>query len=139
MTTFIKNTYLYLVTLPDRLYPFRCEIEGQWVRGRRSYEQAVERALVQHGLHRLGYKLTLYRETFHFVGSVVLVVAATIVSKTFFGSETALYVLLGTVIVALFFQEFYLHPKLYGQRYKKGVIDLLSWITPMAAYFFLFK
>lgn len=125
------------MTLPDRLYPFSCEIEGTLVRGRRSYEQAVERALETYGLNRLGYKLTLYREFFHFLGSVIFIIVATLLSKIFFGSDTALYVLLGAAVTALFFQEFYLHPKLYGQHFKKGATDLFVWLAPMASYFFL--
>lgn len=127
------------MTLPDRLYPFACQVEGSWVRGRRSYEQAVEQALETYGLNRLGYKLTIYRETFHFLGSIICIVLAALLSKLLFGSDTALYAVLVAAVVALFYQEFYLHPKLYGQHYQKGVTDLLAWLTPMAAYFFLFK
>lgn len=134
----MKNLYLFLVTLPDRLYPFRNDIGGQLVRGQQSYQQAVNRALETYGFNRLGYKLTLYRETFHLLGSIIVIVLATVVSKTLFGSDTALYVLLGTAIAALFFQEFYVHPKLYGQHFKKGVTDILVWVTPMVAYFVLF-
>lgn len=134
----LVNMYLYLVTIPDRLYPFKCQIEGQWVRGRRSYEQAVNQALQTYGLHRLGFKLMVYRQAFHFLGSVLFIVAATVVSQELIGSERALYVLLCAAIIALAFQEFYVHPRLYGQRARKGVIDLLAWVTPMALYFFFF-
>lgn len=132
------DVYLYIVTIPDRLYPFKCEIEGQWVRGKRSYEQAVNEALETYGLHRLGFKLMFYRQTFHFLGSVLFIVAATLVSQELIGSERALYVLLFAAIIALAFQEFYVHPRLYGQKVKKGVIDLAAWVVPIALYFFFF-
>src|SRR3989344_7765710 len=121
-----KNTYGYFLTLPDRMYPFACEVGGEWVRGRRSYEQAAARALENYGLGRLGYKLMLYRELFHFAGSILFIISATLISKILFGSEVALYVLLAAAIMALSFQEFYVHPKHYGQRARKGVID---WLT----------
>jgi hypothetical protein len=121
------------------MYPFACEVEGHLVRGRRSYEQAVAHALEVYGLDRLGYKLTLYRELFHFIGSIIFILLATLVSKIFFGSDVALYVLLGAAVVALSFQEFYMHPKMYGQHPRKGIADWLAWVTPIATYFFLFK
>ena len=127
------------MTLPDRLYPFRNEIEGKWVRGQRSYEQAVKQALEKYGLGRLGYKLMLYRETFHFLGSILFIVSATIISKNLFGSDAALYVLLLAAIVALAFQEFYVHPKSYGQKARKGIADWLVWVAPMVIYLLLFR
>jgi len=134
-----KKTYGFFLTLPDRFYPFSCKVGGRWVRGRRSYERAAARAFKVYGLGRLGYKLTLYRETFHFIGSILFIMSATFLSKNFFGSEAALYVLLWTAIAALSFQEFYVHPKKYGQRAKKGVIDWLTWVVPIALYAFLFS
>lgn len=135
----MRNLYHYFVVLPDRLYPFKCKIGGKIVRGQRSYEQAVNRALKLYGLNRLGYKLTLYREVFHLIGSITFILIATVVSKELFGSDTALYVLFGAAVVALFFQEFYVHPKFYGQHYQKSVVDWLAWVLPMASYFFLFR
>lgn len=136
MRSAFKNTYGYLVTLPDRLYPFKSEIEGQFVRGRRSYEQAVEKALSVYGEGRLGYKLMLYREAFHFVGSILFITFATLVSRDLFGSDVALYVLLSAAILALAYQEFYVHPKTFGQHVRKGVTDYLVWVVPMLVYIF---
>lgn len=135
----IRKSYTFIVTLPDRLYPFKNEIEGKWVRGQRSYEQAVNRALEQYGLGRLGYKLMLYRETFHFLGSILFIVSATFISKQLFGSDIALYVLLAAAVIALAFQEFYVHPKNYGQHTRKGVADWLVWVAPMVVYLVFFK
>ena len=127
------------MTLPDRLYPFACKVGGRRVRGRRSYERAAARAFKRYGLGRLGYKLTLYRETFHFIGSVIFIMLATLLSKRLFGSEAALYVLLAAAIAALSFQEFYVHPKNYGQHARKGIIDWLTWVTPMVLYLLFFN
>ena len=68
----------------------------------------------------------------------MFIVAAALISKTFFGSDSAVSVLLVAAVAALFFQEFYLHPKLYGQQYKKGMADLFAWVTPIAVYLYLF-
>ena len=102
----------------------------------RSYERTAARAFKRYGLGRVGYKLTLYRETFHFFGSILFIISATFLSKNFFGSEAALYVLLWTAVAALSFQEFYVHPKKYGQHVKKGVIDWFTWVVPIALYVF---
>ncbi len=138
MSFLVKKTYEYFITLPDRFYPFANEIEGQWVRGRRSYERAATRAYRKYGAGRLGYKLDLYRELFHFLGSIMFITLATFISHRFFGGDTALYVLFGAAIFALSYQEFYLHPRRYKQRFGKGLTDWLTWVTPMLAYIFLF-
>lgn len=136
MKAFLKKAYLYIESLPDRLYPFACEIEGRIVRGRQSYLRAVDRALEKYGPNRLGYKLMVYRGAFHFIGSVFFIVFATLVSRELFGSEIALYVLLGVAIAGLFFQEFYSHPKRYQQARHKGVTDWLTWVIPMMIYIY---
>ncbi|MBC7836197.1 hypothetical protein H7X87_00250 [Acetobacteraceae bacterium] len=136
MRWLIVNLYVFFVTFPDRFYPFACKANGQWVRGRRSYERAVARALKKHGVGRIGYKLTLYREVFHFVGSILFIVGATVISQNFFGSDAALYFLLYAAIVALTFQEFYLHPKQYSQHFRKGILDWFVWVVPMLIYIF---
>ena len=132
----LANFYLLLVTLPDHLYPFKNEVDGKLRRGIRSYKKAVAKAQRKYGPGHLGYKLSLYRETFHFAGSLLFIVLATLVSKDFLGSEMALYVLLYAAIAALTYQEFYVHPKRYGQHLKKGIVDWSFWVLPML--FFLF-
>lgn len=128
--------YATLVSIPEHFYPFACKVEGKWVRGLKSYQHAVKHSMKVYGPGRLGYKLMLYRELLHFVGSILFIVSATLISKDLFGSEIALYVLLGAAILALSFQEFYLHPKLYKQRTRKGVIDWFTWVMPMITYLF---
>ena len=137
MSHLIGNIYWLFVTLPDHFYPFANEINGRRIRGMRSYQKAVARALKKNGAGRMGYKLTLYRQTFHFAGSIIFIVLATFLAKNFFGSEVALYFLLYTAIVALNFQEFYLHPKRYGQHLKKGVIDWSFWVLPILFYIYV--
>ena len=134
MRQFFRKAYEFTETLPDRLYPFASEIEGHWVRGRSSYLHALNKAFETYGPHRLGYKLIVYRATFHFLGAVLFIIFATLISQKLFGSETALYVLLGAAIVALYFQEFHSHPKRYGQSRQKGMVDWLTWVIPMVIY-----
>ena len=136
MKAFLKKLYYFIESIPDRLYPFACEIEGKMVRGRRSYMRAVEHALEKYGPNRLGYKLVVYRGTFHFIGSVLFILFATLISQKFFGSEIALYILVGIAIAGLFFQEFYSHPKRYQQARHKGVTDWLTWVIPMMIYIY---
>lgn len=138
MTDFFQKLYKYFETLPDRCYPFGCEIEGRFVRGRQAYERALAQALDTYGFGRLGYKLILYRSTFHLIGAIIFVSFAAFLSHRLFGSDIALYVVCGAAIAALTFQEFYVHPKLYGQVMTKGVVDWMSWVTPMAAYIVFF-
>lgn len=136
MKAFFKKAYIFIESIPDRLYPFACEIEGKMVRGRRSYMHAVERALEKYGANKLGYKLVVYRGAFHFAGSVLFIITSTIVSHKLFGSEAALYILVAIAIVGLFFQEFYSHPKRYQQARNKGLTDWLTWVIPMMVYIY---
>lgn len=136
MRAILKASYGFFITFPDRMYPFAAMVGGKRVRGRRAYEYAVRRALRRYGMGRIGYRLGLYREVFHFIGSVLFITAATLVSQDLFGSNTAVYVLLIAAIVALAVQEFYLHPKHYGQHFMKGVADWLTWVVPMLIYIF---
>lgn len=135
----ITAFYLFGKTFPDRMYPFRVEIEGQFVRGRAAYEHAVDQAWEKFGPHHLGFMLTMYREVFHFLGALVFIVLMTVLSHQFLNSDVALYVLMGSAILALFAQEFYYHPKYYAQPMVKGISDWLTWVVPMMAYLFLFR
>lgn len=130
------TVYVYFMKFPDRMYPFACEIKGRRVRGVRSYERAAARAFKKYGVGRLGYRLTFYREIFHFVGSVLFIILATYLSKHFFGSDMALYTLSFGAIVALALQEFYFHPKHYNQHFWKGITDWSVWVLPIFVYVF---
>jgi hypothetical protein len=139
MKKFFGVTYRYFLTIPDRLYPFAVEIEGKRVRGLLSYEAALKRALDTYGLGRMGYKLTLYREVFHFIGSIIFIAGSTLLSNNLFGSEAALYALFIAAVLALSYQEFYLHPRRFGQHAGKGVVDWLVWVIPMVLYLSFFR
>ena len=137
MIDVFKKNYLFIKTIPDRLYPFKCEIEGKFVRGLDAYTYALNQAFIKYGPNHLGYKLMLYRSVFHLMGAVVFIILAAIISQRLFGSDTALYILMGMAIVALFAQEFYYHPKFYGQLRTKGITDRLTWVIPMMLYLVL--
>lgn len=126
--------YPYLVSLPDRLYPFATEIEGHMVRGKRSYDLALRRARRRLGPGHFGYKVLAYRQACHLAGALLLIVVSTLLAKEWFGSEIALYALLALAVLLVTFQEFYLHPKYYGQLWKKSVADWMVWVTPIATF-----
>ena len=129
--------YPFLVTLPDRFYPFRTKVEGEWVRGKRSYDVALARVRRRLGPGHFGYKVLAYRQACHLVGAIILIVISTVLAKEVLGSEAALYVVLALAILAISFQEFYLHPKYYGQLWRKSVADWAVWVTPIALFLFL--
>ena len=116
------------------MYHFTCDIEGRFVRGRESYKRAVEESFKKYGPPHFGYKLTIYRGTFHLLGSIVSIVLATLISQKLFGSEMALYSLMTLMIVGIFVQEFYWQPRQLGQLRYKGVVDWLTWVTPILIY-----
>lgn len=131
----LTKWYLFIHTIPDRLYPFASEVEGKFVRGRASYKKALEQSFEKYGLNHFGFKLTFYRSTFHLLGSVMAIMCATFLSQRLFGSEIALYILMAMLIGGIFFQEFYWQPRQLGQLRYKGIIDWLTWVTPVLIYF----
>ncbi len=76
----------FLETIPDRLYPFRAEIDGVRLRGRQAYLAAVARAKARHGEHTIGRWLIIYRSAFHVLSSIVIVLGATVISESLFGT-----------------------------------------------------
>jgi cyanate permease len=133
------RVHSWIESLPEKLYPFANQIEGKFVRGRKSYEFVLKSAIKKYGPHKIGYKLLMYRSACHCVGSVIFIALATFLSQKLFNTEIALYVLFSSAIVALFVQEFYWHPKQYSQTFSKSVADWCTWVLPMTIYLSMFK
>ena len=134
----LTGAYHYLVTVPDRCYPFRNEIEGQWVRGMRSYDQAVAQYRKKMNTATgFGFRIDAYRQVFHLLGSLFIIGAATFLSRHFFGSDTALFILLGLAFAFITYQEFLLQPRTYNQHWQKGLADWSVWLVPMGYYVFV--
>ncbi len=132
------RVYHFLVCIPDHLYPFSEIIDGEKVRWKRAYDQALARMNEQKGgFGHYGARLIAYRSFFHILGSLLFILFATLISQDLFGNEIALYVLFGMAAFALIFQEFYLQPRTFGQMRLHGFIDVLSWIVPFGIYLFL--
>ncbi len=131
------GVYPFLVTIPDRLYPFRAEVEGKMVRGKKAYDLALLRARRKLGPGRLGYKVLAYRQACHLIGALMLIIVSTLVAQDVFGSAIALYTLLSLAMLGVTFQEFYLHPKYYGQLWKKSLADWAVWVSPIAFFIYV--
>lgn len=130
--------YYFLVTLPERLYPFACTIEGQRVRWRRSYEHTLMQIQERIGAGRYGIRLSAYREACHVLGAGLFIVLATGVSKFLGGSAAVLPTMFITALIVITIQEFYIHPRHYQQRFGKSIADWLSWMVPIGLYLFIF-
>ncbi len=133
-----RRTGLYhaLVVFPDHCYPFKTEIEGQWVRGVRSYNATLAKVQRQYGAGHYGFKLDAYRQVFHLAGSILFLITAAYLSELLFGSAHAIYAFLAAAVGFITFQEFYLQRKTYRQLWRKGIVDWLTWCVPMGIYFF---
>ena len=126
--------YDFFITLPDRLYPFATVIDGKKVRGRRAYQKQLEAVLEKYGVGKLGYTLMAYRQVCHLLGSLLFLFSVTLIAHILFDSVTALYFLLAAAVLAITYQEFYLHPRTHGQHLKKGVLDWVVWTAPLFIY-----
>ncbi len=128
--------YRALVTLPDRLYPFKTKVRGEWVRGVRSYNATLARYQRMYGVGHYGIKLDAYRQIFHFLGSILFLVVAAYLSEALLGGVRAMYALLAVAVLLISFQEFYLHRRMYQQLWRKGIVDWLTWCVPFGVYVF---
>lgn len=131
------RVYNFCVRIPDHMYPFSEMIEGKKVRWKAAYDQALARMNESGGYGHYGAWLIAYRSVFHVLGSLLFIVFATLVSQQLFGSEIALYVLLGMAAFALIYQEFFLQPRTFGQMKIHSLVDLFSWVAPFAVFTFL--
>ena len=132
----IGGLYHAFVVLPDRLYPFKTKIKGQWTRGVRSYDAAVARYQRTYGIGRYGYKIAAYRQLFHFVGSLLIIYATTLLALDFLGSRAALFLLLALATLLIAYQEFFFQRKRYRQHWGKAVTDWIVWCAPIGVYLF---
>ncbi|MHB1769491.1 MAG: hypothetical protein ACYCPH_00160 [Minisyncoccota bacterium] len=133
----LSGLYHTFVVLPDTLYPFRTKIEGEWVRGIRSYNAAVRRYQRKYGIGRYGYKLAAYRQIFHFAGSILIIYTATLIMLDLAGSRAALATVLLFATVSISYQEFFFQRRQYRPRWAKAVTDWFVWCAPMGAYLFI--
>ncbi|MDB5245032.1 MAG: hypothetical protein JWN90_137 [Parcubacteria group bacterium] len=132
------DPYHFCITFPDRIYPFASIIEGKKVRWRRSYEHRLAEIQDTLGDGHYGLKLGTYREICHVLGSGLFIATATLVSHTLWGSDVALPVLFLAAMLAITFQEFYLQPRTYNQRFGKSLADWISWVAPLTLYLFVY-
>jgi hypothetical protein len=133
----VSRLYNFFVCIPDHLYPFSEMIDGERVRWKRAYDQALARMTEAEGFGHYGARLIAYRSFFHILGSLLFILFATLVSQDLFGNEIALYVLFAMAAFALIYQEFFLQPRTFGQLRIHGIIDVLSWIIPFIIYLYL--
>lgn len=130
--------YHFIVTFPDRVYPFATYVDGKRVRWSRSYEKRLREIQKQLGAGRYGMRLGAYRELWHIIGSGLIILSATLVSHALWGSDAALPVVFVVAMLVITYQEFVLQPRTYQQRLLKGLLDWFSWAAPLALYLFFF-
>jgi len=131
----IKVFYNFVLTIPNRLYIFPSEINGKKEYFLKSYNYTKN--LCQEFIGS-GYckEILIWRELFHFLAALFFIALAAGLEKLF-KSSTLVFIILGAVVLWITFQEFYLHPTFYDQKFVKGLVDWLVWIIPIAIYFFL--
>jgi hypothetical protein len=77
----------------------------------------------------------LWRELCHCVISVLIVLSSHLLAK-YLDFNFPLVVGIALVIW-MTYQEFYLHPRKYGQKLWNGILDWSSWTAPFIVYFLL--
>ena len=102
-----------------------------------AYNRELELAFVRYGSGHHRYARVAHREALHFLGSILFIIAAALVTKTFFTTDFAFYALLVAAVVAVTLQEFWLHPKIHGQHHATGIVHWIAWTMPIGVYVFL--
>jgi hypothetical protein len=130
----LKKFYDYLITFPERLYPFTEKVDNKKITGERAYKLVASRNKNLYGdVYSLqAPKLLLWRQVFHFLPSLFFVYGAHLlfVYFSFFNG----FLFLGFYVFCIAAQEFYLHPHYYDQKPLKGVIDFVFWMIPVVIY-----
>lgn len=95
-------------------------------------EQIPDRLLP--GLDAKSYPLYVcWREVCHIFGSLILLgISHLLFTYSLYNIPVVVFLIL---LAWMTYQEFYLHPKLYGQKLWKGILDWLSWVVPFTLYF----
>lgn len=130
-----KKFYDYLITFPERLYPFtERNLQGEKLTGERAYKFIAEKnkLLYMDAYSLQAPKLILWRTLFHVLGSILcILVADSLIDNVSFFNGFAFLVL---VVVCVVIQEFYLQPHYYKQKTTKGMIDFAAWLLPIVIY-----
>lgn len=125
------NVYSLIETLPNSLYPFQQEIEGQLVRGRDAYQNVVDSGIALYGENYTSLSIIVYRGVWHVAGSIVILLFLLHFGRRLFPTDVLLYSFVLALFIGLFLQELVFHPSRYDQSVTKGLIDLLTWLAPV--------
>lgn len=131
----LKKFYDYLITFPERLYPFTVTTAGgKKLTGELAYAHvaAENKKKFDDAYSLQAPKLLLWRQLFHVLSSIFVVFIAHLMIKhmSFFNG----FALLVLFIILVAVQEFYLQPHYYDQKRQKGVIDFTVWMLPILLY-----
>jgi hypothetical protein len=133
----IRSIYEYILTIPDHFFFFPEKVDGQNIYTKKGYDHMINRCRAEYGYEFYCSKLFIYRELAHLVGAIGLVILAHLVSEISETKIISLTMVLGW-IVFMTIQEFYIHPKFYGQKLFKGITDWLIWTIPLLGYIFIY-
>jgi hypothetical protein len=128
------NVYSLIETLPNSLYPFQQEIEGQLVRGRDAYQNVVDSGIALYGENYTSLSIIIYRGAWHVLGSVVILLFLLHFGRRLFPTNVLLYSFVLALFIGLILQELVFHPSKYDQPIIKGVFDVLTWLAPVMIY-----
>lgn len=75
----------------------------------------------------------MWREACHLVGSFSLLGISVLLAA--FSKLPVPALIFAALGLWMAYQEFYLHPRIYGQKILKGALDWSAWMLPFALYF----
>ncbi len=138
MWSVAKKFYDYLITFPERLYPFSEKTkEGKVISGERAYAYLKEENIknFDDAYSLKAPKLLLWRQVFHLGPSLVIIFIADQMFRHMSFFNGFAFLVLVSLCIAI--QEFYFHPHYYNQKIEKGIIDFTTWMLPIILYIVL--
>ena len=121
--------------IPIHLFPFPTKVSGKTCFGTSAYDETIK---TQKEFGGTGYPLTIlfWREFLHSVISIMFV--TTVVGiQTLFNIPSFATIMIIAAIIGILFQELYIHPKLYGQKWGRTIVDIVVWVAPLVIFIYL--
>ncbi len=121
--------------IPIHLFPFPTKVDGKIAFGTTAYNEVLKN---KKGFAGTGYPLSIltWREFLHSIVAIVFVTTVVGV-QTLFQIPHFAMIMIAAAIMGILFQELYVHPKLYGQKWERTIIDIVVWVTPLIIFIFL--
>ncbi len=127
---FVVQMYNCILRIPDLLWWLF--LHGEL--STHSYDVMTAFCLAQYGNPEYCWQIVAWRALIHLVVCLVFIFVFRLLSKKWYRKLS--FYLCVLLIVAVLIQEIVIHPLYYGQVWRKGVIDIVTWYVPLGVFLY---